>query len=100
MKHGQASFIGWIYDTDGYAYWSQPLGKGDVTGLLLDNVNISNSLTDTEYYYAIDVTVEAVDIKDIPMWTQGVVSVDGSGTKYTEATVDGKKVIDIITKDQ
>lgn len=98
-EEGQLAFIGWIYDTDGYAYWSQPLGNGDITGLLLHKVNISEELKDTDYYYAIDVIVEAVDIKDIPMWTQGVESVDGSGVKYSEATANGKRVINmVITK--
>ena len=97
MKHGQAAFIGWIYDTDGYAYWSQPLKKGEVTGLLLHKVNISDKLNNTDYYYAINVNVEAVDVKDIPMWTQGAASVDGSGEKYQEAAADGKQVINIIT---
>ncbi|MCL2495541.1 MAG: hypothetical protein FWE98_07830, partial [Oscillospiraceae bacterium] len=31
----QLDFIGWVYDTDGWAYWSRPLYAGDVTGLLL-----------------------------------------------------------------
>ena len=91
------AFIGWIYDTDGYAYWSQPLLKGDSTGLLLNGVQLSEALKQIDYYYAIDVTLEAVDLADIPMWRDGLESVDGSGTTYPEATTDGKKVIDIIT---
>ena len=74
--NGKTNFIGWIYDTDGYAYWSQPLGKDQVTGLLLHKVNTNSVLNDTDYYYAIDVIVEAVDVKDIPMWTSGAASVD------------------------
>jgi len=92
----QADFIGWIYDTDGYAYWSQPLNKGEVTGLLLHKVTTDASLKNTDYYYAIDVIVEAVDIDDIPMWTQGAQPSDG-GTKHPEATEQGKEVIGIIT---
>jgi hypothetical protein len=93
----QEAFIGWIYDTDGYAYWSQPLKDGAVTGLLLNKVNASASLKDTEYYYAIDVKVEAVDIKDIPMWTEGLPSVDNSGITHTKATAQGITAINIIT---
>jgi len=87
------AFIGWIYDTNGYAYWSQPIGKGEVTGLLLHWVTPSASLKGTDYYYAIDVIVEAVDINDIPMWTQGAASVDGSGKTATQASANGKAVI-------
>ncbi|MCL1810073.1 MAG: hypothetical protein FWG42_09965 [Clostridiales bacterium] len=90
-------FTGWIYDTDGYAYWSQPLLPGEATGLLLNGVGLAQVLEHEEYYYAIDVILEAVDIKDIPMWRDGEESEDGSGKTYTEATDDGKEVIDIIT---
>jgi len=92
----QEAFVGWIYDTDGYAYWSQPLAKDEATGLLLHKVNTDSSLKGTEYYYAIDVIFEAVDIEDIPMWTQGAPSVDGSGATFPEATATGKAVINKI----
>ena len=92
----QKSFIGWIYSTDGYAYWSQPLKKGEVTGLLLHGVQPQPILHDLDYYYAINVQVEIVDRRDVPMWTQGAPSVDGSGTTHDEATPDGKEVILII----
>lgn len=90
------TFYGWIYDTDGYAYWSQPLKQGEVTGLLLNQVTISPSLDNTDYYYAIDVILEAVDIKDIPMWTQGAAASDGSGLHYNQATTQGKEALNYI----
>jgi hypothetical protein len=83
------TFQGWIYDTDGYAYWSQPLFEKEVTGLLLHGVATDAKLKDTEYYYAIDVKVHAVDIDDLPMWTTGAPASDGSGTTDT-ATADGQ----------
>jgi len=92
----QEIFAGWICDTDGYAYWSQPLEPGEATGLLLHRIIAAESMKNADYYYAIDVILEAVDKKDIPMWTQGAESIDGSGTKYAEATEDGKKVINKI----
>ena len=91
----QKAFVGWIYDADGYAYWSQPLDKGEVTGLLLSKVTPGANLKGTEYYYAIDVTVEAVDINDLPMWTQGAEPVNG-GNKHPQATENGKEVINVI----
>jgi len=93
---GQKAFIGWIYSTDGYVYWSQPLHKGEVTGLLLHGVEPLPILEDLDYYYAINVIVEIVDRKDIPMWTQGASSADGSGTTHQQAAQDGKEVINII----
>jgi len=92
----KATFIGWIFDTDGYAYWSQPIGQDEVTGLLLHRVNTNSALTDTDYYYAIDVIVEAVDINDIPMWTQGAASVSNANIFYQQATPSGKSVINAI----
>ena len=95
----QKAFIGWIYDTDGYAYWSQPLLPGEATGLLLHGVATADSLKNTNYYYAINVIVEVVDRADIPMWTDGAASVDGSGAHHNPATNDGKEVILIIVGD-
>jgi hypothetical protein len=96
----QKAFIGWIYSTDGYAYWSQQLMKDEATGLLLHGVQSLPTLDNLDYYYAINVAVEFVDHPDIPMWTQGVPSVDGSGAKYQEASPDGKEVINIIAGDR
>jgi len=78
----RAAFNGWIYDSDGYVYWSKPLQPGTATGLLLHKVDTVAALKNKEYYYAIDVILEAVDIEDIPMWSQGAASVDGSGKRY------------------
>ena len=89
----RAAFIGWIYDTDGFAYWSQPLYQHDVTGLLLHKVTTSDSIKGSDYYYAIDVIAQAVDINDIPMWTQGAAASDGSGAHYETATASGMDVI-------
>jgi len=90
------SYTGWIYDADGYAYWSQPLPAGEATGLLLHKVNTAASLKNTEYYYAIDVIFEAVNIDDIPMWTVGAVSADGSGKTSVQATANGRTALEII----
>jgi len=92
----QDNFVGWICDKDGYAYWSRPLEPNMATGLLLHKININSSIAGAEYYYAINVILEAVNLDDIPMWTKGVESVDGSGKKYAEATENGKKVINKI----
>lgn len=92
----QKAFIGWIYDTDGYAYWSQPLKSGEATGLLLHGVRTKESLKGKEYYYVINVILEVVDIDDIPMWTEGAQPNEDGGTKHPEATEDGKEVIIII----
>jgi len=75
----KASFVGWIYDRDGYAYWSQPLPAGTATGLLLQRVDAVDGLEETDYFYAINVLMEAVDAKDLPMWTRASGNDDGLG---------------------
>ena len=92
----QKAFTGWIFSADGYAYWSQPLHAYEVTGLLLNGVRPMPNLDALDYYYAINVIAEVVDLQDIPMWTQGAPSTDGSGATNQEATPDGKEVINII----
>jgi|AKZA01.1.fsa_nt_gi hypothetical protein len=74
-------FVGWIYDTDGYAYWSQPLQPETETGLLLNSVYVEQILEEFDFYYGINVVLQAVDKDDLPMWTEGAGSViDGSTT--------------------
>ncbi|MDR3278711.1 MAG: hypothetical protein LBT12_08050 [Oscillospiraceae bacterium] len=87
------AFNGWVYDTDGYAYWSQPLLEDEVTGLLLHGVATDNVLKDTNYYYAINVVLQSVDKADLPMWRTGAASVDGSGTVYDKATNDAQNFL-------
>jgi hypothetical protein len=93
----QDAFIGWICDTDGYAYWSQPLEPGKATGLLLSQVNRLTALQNKNYYYAIDVIMEAVDSSDIPMLRDGAAASNGSapaGTYPAATNPNGKAVID------
>ncbi|MDR2648028.1 MAG: hypothetical protein LBB67_07910 [Oscillospiraceae bacterium] len=50
----------WALDTDGYAYWTRALQPGEATNLLLDNVILDQTaIPDDNYYYAIDVRLEA-----------------------------------------
>ena len=95
----QKAFTGWIYSTDGYAYWSQPLPAGEATGLLLHWVEVGspNSLSNKSYYYAINVLAEVTDRADAKeMWINGGDSVDGSPKQSEETSSDGKDTIWII----
>ena len=64
----KSDFAGWVYDVDGYAYWSQPLAAGASTGLLLNGVTMPEAGTET-YYYAINAVMEYVDTADLGAWT-------------------------------
>lgn len=61
-------FFGWVYDVDGWFYWSKAVVFGETTGLLLQTVSPKASLEDTDYFYAINVIMESVDEADLPMW--------------------------------
>ena len=89
----KTSFEGWVYDTDGYAYWSQRLQGGEATGLLLDEVSIP---FDETYYYAINVIMEYVDVHDLPAWLNGSETIkagSNEGQTTVEASEDAKAML-------
>ena len=57
------AFVGWVYDADGWAYWSQPIKKGTATGLLLDKVSTKDKAD--EWYYGINVVAQFVTANDL-----------------------------------
>ena len=54
----------WVWDTDGWAYWAQPIESGETTGLLLDEIIHSNPPSDS-WYYGINVVGQFVTADDI-----------------------------------
>ena len=44
----------WVYDTDGWAYWANPINPGETTGMLLDGINM-HKVPDDNWYYGINV---------------------------------------------
>ncbi|MDR2957091.1 MAG: bacterial Ig-like domain-containing protein, partial [Coriobacteriales bacterium] len=99
------AFFGWVYDTDGWAYWSQPLMPGQATGMLLESVTADSALDESDYFYAINVIMEAVDRADLPMWTVASGNNDGLGqasvvdpTKHNElGTNDAAALLNTIS---
>ena len=95
----RADYIGWIYDADGWAYWSQPLKPGEVTSLLLSKVDTTAAVKSIEeWYYIIDVIMESVDAADLKaMWIDGGASVDPENTKESErAGTFGRQALTLI----
>ena len=91
-----AAYVGWIYDVDGWAYWSRPLKKDEVTSLLLDGVE-TKDMDDYDFYYVIDVKMEAVNIADLQnMWIEGKPSVDNQSAQTEKATTQGIAALNII----
>ena len=60
---GKTAFAGWVYDADGWAYWSQPIKAGTATGLLLDEVSTKDKAD--EWYYGINVVAQFVTANDL-----------------------------------
>ncbi len=87
----RASFIGWVYDTDGWAYWSQPIAPGQTTGLLLDGVTMSK-VPDDNWYYSINVVGQFATASD---WTMLYVPTEENGGG--SMTEDAKALMESIT---
>ncbi len=70
----KAAFQGWVYDADGWAYWSQPIKPGtptetdkfvtNATGLLLDRIVMTNQLSDP-WYYGINAVGQFITADDL-----------------------------------
>ena len=61
----------WVYDTDGWCYWAQPIpgknnaaGEPNTTGLLMDGIALDEVMDDT-WYYAINVVGQFITANDI-----------------------------------
>ena len=66
----KAAFVGWVYDADGWAYWSQAIEPGTATGLLLDKVENATKngvqlIPEKKSFYAINVIGEFITADDI-----------------------------------
>ena len=53
----------WVWDTDGWAYWANPIYPGQSTGLLLDGIEILDDSA-AQMYYAINVVGQFVSQDD------------------------------------
>ncbi len=49
----------WVYDTDGWVYWANPIKAGETTGRLLDGIALAGVMDDT-WYYAINVVAQFI----------------------------------------
>ena len=64
LANGEDTDNYWVYDTDGWCYWSSPIGKGETTGLLMDGIALDEVMDDT-WYYAINVVGQFITADDI-----------------------------------
>ena len=54
----------WVYDTDGWVYWSSPIKSGETTGPLLESFILNHEMNDT-WYYAINVEAQFITADDL-----------------------------------
>jgi len=54
----------WVYDTDGWVYWSSPIEEDETTGLLLDAIELDDVMDDT-WYYAINAVGQFITADDL-----------------------------------
>ena len=60
----------WVYDTDGWVYYSKPIQPHTATGLLLSGIEL-NEVMDDSWYYAIQVTGQFITADDIGSMEDG-----------------------------
>ena len=75
--NGEETGSYWVYDDNGWIYWSSPILAGSATGLLLDSIELNGVMDDT-WYYAINVIGQFVTADDVG-------KTDGTGFYSDEA---------------
>lgn len=68
----------WVYDEDGWVYYSKPIQPHTATGLLLSGIEL-NEVMDDSWYYAIQVTGQFITADDLGSME------DGTGFYDTDA---------------
>ena len=68
----------WVYDNDGWAYWSEPIQPNEKTDDFLSKVITKSHMDDTDYYYAINVGFEFCDFSDLDQWLDGAAPESGN----------------------
>lgn len=91
----------WVYDTDGWAYWAQPIEWQTATGLLLNEIKVVDKTIHSEWYYAVNVVAQiatAGDWGDEPAdnVTPGTGMYEGGFTENGQALLN--KIAGIVTE--
>jgi len=84
----------WVYDTDGWVYWSAPIEPGTATGLLLDGIELNQVMDDT-WYYAINVVAQFITADDMGRENNTGFYDTTKGKEPTPAALDLLKAIGV-----
>ena len=77
----------WVWDTDGWAYWANPIYPGQATGLLLDGIEILDDSA-AQMYYAINVVGQFVSQDDTGKGKGTGFYEDGTPTEDAETLLE------------
>lgn len=77
----------WLLDGDGWAYWSVPLEPGTATNLLLDSVTRIGADPTDDWYYGVDVRLQAVSLGE----TESTWKASGGYTDSAQTLIDSWK---------
>lgn len=94
LNDGEDTADYWVYDTDGWVYWSSPIAAGSTTGRLLDSIELKQVMDDT-WYYAIDVIAQFVTADSVGKSTGTGFYTDG----YSVPSSDAEILLDAIGVD-
>ncbi len=83
----------WVYDTDGWVYWSAPIAGDTATGLLIDGIKLNRCMDDS-WYYAINVIAQFITADDPG-------KLDGTGfydpaDEYADPTPEAEELLEDI----
>lgn len=85
----------WVYDTDGWVYWSAAIQPDTATGLLLDEISL-NTVMDDSWYYAIQVTAQFATTDDVSKSSGTGFYAPGAGGAPTAAAEELLAAIGVI----
>ncbi len=60
----------WVYDTDGWAYWANPIMPGEATGLFLSSIDMKKNPGE-KCYYGINVVGQFATVSDWEYFEEG-----------------------------
>lgn len=88
----------WVYDTDGWAYWAQPVEPNTATGLLLSGMDETKTVEGTDTYYAVHAQAQLASAGD---WGDSdATDIDEKGMYADGITTNAESLLEFITQDQ
>lgn len=82
----------WVYDTDGWVYWAEPIVSQTATGCLINSIQmVDGANIDGEFYYALNVVSQFATAGD---WNTDV---EGAGFKQGDITENAVDLLNTIS---